>query len=137
MILRTRTRKNYRVWFLPTSGTSSCGISQADFISVNWLLCYRLVNKHSFSNYDKKGINIKRTVLGLELKSNLVIYAFKSFSPFSLFYPYFYSVLGRVMAGTRCLVRSAWLCGWAVQWPGSRAGWRSICSFQVKVLSYF
>ena len=41
MILRTGTRKNYRIWFLPTSGISSCGISQGKIISVNWLLCYR------------------------------------------------------------------------------------------------
>ena len=33
--------KNYRIWFLPTSGISSCGISQGKIISVNWLLCYR------------------------------------------------------------------------------------------------
>ena len=41
MILRTGTRKNYRIWFLSTSGISSCGISQGKTISVNWLLCYR------------------------------------------------------------------------------------------------
>ena len=35
------TRKNYRIWFLSTSGISSCGISQGKIISVNWLLCYR------------------------------------------------------------------------------------------------
>ena len=40
MILRTGTRKNYRIWFLPTSGITSCGISQGEIISVNWLLCY-------------------------------------------------------------------------------------------------
>ena len=33
--------KSYRIWFLPTSGISSCGISQGEIISVNWLLCYR------------------------------------------------------------------------------------------------
>ena len=41
MILRTRTRKSYRIWFRPTSGISSCGISHGKIISVNWLLCYR------------------------------------------------------------------------------------------------
>ena len=49
--------KNYRIWFLrflgflPTSGLSSCGISQGEIISVNWLLCYRffvLFNKSTF-----------------------------------------------------------------------------------------
>ena len=28
------------IWFLPTSGISSCGISQGKIILVNWLLCY-------------------------------------------------------------------------------------------------
>ena len=41
MILRTGTRQNYRAQFLPTSGISSCCISQGKMISVNWLLCYR------------------------------------------------------------------------------------------------
>ena len=35
LILRTGTKKNYRIWFLPTSGISSCGISQGQIISVN------------------------------------------------------------------------------------------------------
>ena len=30
--------KKYRIWFLPTSGISSCSISQGKIISVNWLL---------------------------------------------------------------------------------------------------
>ena len=38
------------IWFLPTSGISSCGISQGEIISVNWLLCYRFfVNCFFFS----------------------------------------------------------------------------------------
>ena len=41
MILRTGTQKSYRIWFLPTSWKSSCGISQGEIVSVNWLLCYR------------------------------------------------------------------------------------------------
>ena len=41
MILRTGTIKSYRLWFLPTLGISSCGISEGKIISVNWLLCYR------------------------------------------------------------------------------------------------
>ena len=41
MILRTGARKKDRIWFLPTFGISSCGISQGKTISVNWLLCYR------------------------------------------------------------------------------------------------
>jgi len=41
MIWRSGTRKNYRIWFLPTSGISSCGISQGKTISVNSDLCYR------------------------------------------------------------------------------------------------
>ena len=41
MILRTAIRKNYRIWFLPISEISSCGISHGKIISVNWLLCYR------------------------------------------------------------------------------------------------
>ena len=41
MILRTAIRKNYRIWFLPISEISSCGISHGKMISVNWLLCYR------------------------------------------------------------------------------------------------
>ena len=34
-------REKYRIWFLSTSGISSCSISQGKIISVNWLLCYR------------------------------------------------------------------------------------------------
>ena len=45
MILRTETRKNYRIWFLHTSRISSCGISQGNIISVNWLVCYRFFHK--------------------------------------------------------------------------------------------
>ena len=41
MILRTGTRKNFKIWFLPTSGISSCSFSLGKIISVNWLLCYR------------------------------------------------------------------------------------------------
>ena len=41
MFLRTGTRKKYRTWFLPTSGISSCDISQGKIIAVHWLLCYR------------------------------------------------------------------------------------------------
>ena len=41
MILRTGTRINFWIWFLPTYGISSCGISQGEIILVNWLLCYR------------------------------------------------------------------------------------------------
>ena len=41
MFIRRGTRKNYRIWFLPISGISSCGLSQGKIISVNWLLCYR------------------------------------------------------------------------------------------------
>ena len=33
--------KNYRIWFLPTSGISSFGFGSYKIISVNWLLCYR------------------------------------------------------------------------------------------------
>ena len=36
-----KARKNCRIWFLTTSGISSCDISQGKIISVNWLLCYR------------------------------------------------------------------------------------------------
>ena len=42
MIFWTWTRKSYRIWFLPTSGISNCGISRGKIISVNWRLCYRL-----------------------------------------------------------------------------------------------
>ena len=38
-------RKNYRIWFLPTSGISSSGIWQSKTISVNWLLCYGFFEK--------------------------------------------------------------------------------------------
>ena len=32
-MIRTGTRKNYRIWFLPTSGISSCSISQGNHFS--------------------------------------------------------------------------------------------------------
>ena len=57
-------KKNYRIWFLPTSGISSSGISQSKIISVNWLLCYRffhfliklLVLQLSFAIFDTCGL---------------------------------------------------------------------------------
>ena len=39
--------KNYRIW-LPTSGISSCGISQGKIIPVNWLHCYRFLVVQAF-----------------------------------------------------------------------------------------
>ena len=42
--------KKYRIWFLPTSGISSCVISQGKIISVNWLLCYRFFHFNSAQN---------------------------------------------------------------------------------------
>ena len=42
---RLEREKNYWIWFLPTTGVSSCGISQGEIISVNWLLCYRFFQR--------------------------------------------------------------------------------------------
>ena len=42
--------KKYRIRFLPTSGISSCVISQGKIISVNWLLCYRFFHFNSGQN---------------------------------------------------------------------------------------
>ena len=59
MILRTGTRKNYRILFLSISGISSCGISQGKIIPVNYLLCYRF-----FGIKDKKMSALKMSILG-------------------------------------------------------------------------
>ena len=37
MILRIGTRNNYRIRFLPTSGTSSCGISTDNEVILMWM----------------------------------------------------------------------------------------------------
>ena len=50
MVLQNGTRKNYKIWFLSTSGISCCGISQGKIISVNWLLCYRFFVDMSANN---------------------------------------------------------------------------------------
>ena len=43
------SKKNYeRIWFLPTPGISSCGIS-GKIITVNWLLCFRFFWVFCFS----------------------------------------------------------------------------------------
>ena len=69
--------KKYRIWFLPTSGISSCGISQSKITSVNWLLCYRFFNyleiwscgflrrtKHGRSKVDLNGFNLNLVLIG-------------------------------------------------------------------------
>ena len=80
MILRTGTRNNFRIWFLPTSGISSCGISQGKIISVNWFLCYRFF-----------GINSDLRANGLYYRQEglkCMIIFLKAFSVFSDLKPY-------------------------------------------------
>ena len=60
MISRTGTRKNYRIWFLPTSGISSWGISQGKIVSVNWLLFYRF-----FLSWEKKLEHERKNMINL------------------------------------------------------------------------
>ena len=71
MIFRTGTRKNYGIWFLPTSGISSCGISQGKIISLNWLLCYRffdlVILKRPHSLWQR---NILRNIIQITLKKS-------------------------------------------------------------------
>ena len=46
MILRTGTKKKYRIWFLPAHREYLVAVShKVKIISVNWLLCYKLFHK--------------------------------------------------------------------------------------------
>ena len=86
MIWRTGTRKNYRIWFLPISGISSCGISQGQIISVNWLLCYRSFFKNKFiSIISKKKLTFcSRAISSIILKFNAVFGFLISFFVFPI-----------------------------------------------------